>query len=90
MHSAYDIALFQQSLHSFIHPPTNKSLDPNKRRRRRRLWVMERGLERQSPPPLWLRPLLLGLMIDVIVDGPILVIAVVFHNFFVFTVCFWR
>lgn len=51
---------------------------------------MERGLERQSHPPSWLRPLLLGLMIDVIVDGPILVIAEVFHNFFVFTVCFWR
>lgn len=47
---------------------------------------MERGLERQSHPPSWLlsilRPLLLGLMIDVIVDEPILVVAVVFHYFF--------
>ncbi len=48
IHSAYDIALFQQSLHSFIHPPTNKSLDLNKWRWRRRLRVKERGLERQS------------------------------------------
>lgn len=48
--------------------------------------MMERGLERQSHPPSWLlsilRPLLLGLMIDVIVDEPILVVAVVFHYFF--------
>ncbi len=60
MHSAYNIALFQQSLHSFIHsfihPTTNKSLD-QKKQRWRQLRVMERELERHlfvdAPPSAW-------------------------------------
>lgn len=74
----------------------NKSLDPNERTE------MEEAVKgdgkrvgTQVTPSflvaLNLRPLLLGLMIDIIVDEPILVVAVVFHFFFiVFTVCFRR
>lgn len=65
----------------------NKSLDPNERTE------MEEAVKgdgkrvgTQVTPSflvsLNLRPLLLDLMIDIIVDEPILVVAVVFHYFF--------
>lgn len=86
MSDTYNIALFQQSLHLSIHPPTNKSLKPNKRRWRTAVKGGEKRVGTPVAPSFviapTLRPLLLGLMIDVVVDEPILVISVMFHYFF--------